>query len=291
MAKLFKNKKNKLVKKEVDISPLGGDVIIGKNAVTGEEVILPHDGRDYKEETEKTRRSGIPDSQKLQITGLSKKTALVDLTRDGTTDEKLAAILLSPTSTQEQKDSLLSLYLFERGKESSSFLAELFASKGQHTKETRAFKTQMRRDYEVIVDALSSFMELSSSSILSTIAPSESLELLELEALDFIKDGKHTLAQFAKKRYPKNPALGALLVLAIRFHSESVLLLEKVESVLTERLKESKYGQYLSPSGKVFDTSSPTFMEDIANDIREMKEEEAKKVDNKNIKSNEKENS
>src|ERR1700753_121165 len=60
------------------------------------------------------------------------KEADVVVSRNGTTEEKLAMMLLAPDATKQQKESMLAGYLFERGKESSSFLAELFVSKGTH---------------------------------------------------------------------------------------------------------------------------------------------------------------
>jgi hypothetical protein len=284
MAKLKNKEIIKQEKKEIlTEGPLGGKILEARDFKTGEMTPLPDDGRDYQAEIEKTRALGIPDIQKVEIRNpITNKKEIITIDRTGTTDAKLGALLLSPQANQEQKDSLLSLYLFERGKESASFLAELFASKGQHTTETRAFKTQMRRDYEVIVDTLSSFMQLSAESIISAIDPEANLEDLEEEALGFLKKNKKaTLVQFAATKYPTDKSLAALFLLSIRFHSESALLLEKVEEVLESRLKESKYGLYISPSGKVFDTKSPTFMEDIANDIRQQKvEAETKEKEN-----------
>src|SRR3990167_5402718 len=91
---------------------------------------------------------------KNPVTG---KTALVSLDRSGETAENVASILVSHDATKDQKDRAITAYLFDRGMESASFLAELFRSKGQHTRETRLFKTQMRFDYESFVSVFTLF--------------------------------------------------------------------------------------------------------------------------------------
>ena len=78
------------------------------------------------------------------VTG-EKKTFTID--RRGTTDQKAGLILMDPDATREQKDSVISMYLFEKGKEGASMLMDLWAYRGQHTKESRAFQSTMRFDF------------------------------------------------------------------------------------------------------------------------------------------------
>lgn len=86
-----------------------------------------------------------------EITG---NKAEVTIERDGTPESKLILALANKELPREQKDHILSMYLWERGKESSSFLMDLIRHKGTHTKETRVFKSQMRFDFENMMDSL-----------------------------------------------------------------------------------------------------------------------------------------
>lgn len=80
--------------------------------------------------------------------------AVVRIERDGTPESKLILALADKKLDREKKDHILSMYLWERGKESSSFLLDLVRFKGQHTKETRVFKSQIRFDFERTIDSI-----------------------------------------------------------------------------------------------------------------------------------------
>lgn len=278
-------KSKKLAKKdkqELSKEILGTEIKTGVNYQSGKAVDISEGTRDYKKEV-----ALVPESERVQDVlvrnPITKKEAIVTIDRTGTTDEKLAMILLAPDANQTQKDSMLANYLFERGKESASFLAELFMSKGAHTKETRAFKTQMRRDYELVVDSMIEFMRLSGNSIIQVLLPGELLEDLEQEAFQFLKEKKKgTIVDYAREKLGKKTSNSevALLALAIRFESEAALVFKKVQDVMEMRMRESKYGQYISPSGKIFDSSSKTFVEDIIKDIQETKEKVEKEKEN-----------
>lgn len=169
---------------------------------------------------------------KNPITG---KEADIVLSRQGTTDEKLAMILLAPDATNDQKTSILSQYLFERGKESASFLAELYLSKGAHTKETRAFKRQMRFDFESFANTM---------------------VLLLSDMASDIEGRTHDAPQ-------------ALELLAERMKKGADLLTKQRGAITEARMREKGYGIYIDKAGQVYSI----FDEEIEKVVKQERED------------------
>jgi len=202
--------KKELIKQEKSI--LGGEVV--------------PDTKEYKnlmkslKKFEKTL--DLKDKEEVEIKNpVNGNTALVTLDRTGTTDDKLAIALNDSTMNREQKDSMLSLYLFERGKESSSFIMDLFASKGRHTKETQAFKSQVRFD----LTAMANFLAV------------------------FFSDTK---TQIYKDLEDKTNSIEIFKTLADRFESASEKLIEMMNKITEDRMRENGYGIYISKDGKPY---------------------------------------
>jgi hypothetical protein len=114
---------------------------------------------------------------KDEFTGQVKK---IMLDRRGTTEEKLGIALLDPKVSREQKDSMVSMYLFEKGKEGASMLMDLWMYKGSHTKESRAFQSTMRFDFEMFLNTFQIFMNDSADLIFNNL-PVEIVEVKDKE--------------------------------------------------------------------------------------------------------------
>lgn len=175
-----------------------------------------------------------PATENIRVTNpiTGKQTDIV-LHRDGTTDERLAMILLSPDATKEQKDSLIASYMFERGKENASFLAELYISKGTHVKETQAFKRQIRFDFESFANTM----------------------------VLLLQDLANDLSDPDTESAIKN--------VADRLQKGAELLTSQREKITEARMREKGYGVYLDRSGKAFSI----FDEEIESAIKLDKEE------------------
>lgn len=98
---------------------------------------------------------GVAPTEKVEVKDpLTGEKRIVSLDRTGYGEAKLITALADPDLPRDRKDFMLSMYLFERGKDSASFIADIMRYKGAHTKETRVFKSQMRFDFETLVTML-----------------------------------------------------------------------------------------------------------------------------------------
>lgn len=154
----------------------------------------------------------------------------VVINREGMNDKTLSKVLRSTGSTRQQKDSAIAAYMWEQGKENASFLAELYVSKGAHTKETRAFKSQMRFDYEVFVNF---FIQLLYSMS------------------DTMKGG---------------PAENVLYDLSKLLKDRAEMLADRVKRTTEDRLKDNGYGIYVDRNGKAYSVFDEDLDEAIAKD-------------------------
>jgi len=105
------------------------------------------------------------------------ETKRIMIDRRGTTDESLALTLLDPNLTRERKDTAISMYLFEAGKQGNSMLMDLWIYKGAHTKESRAFQSTMRFDFELFLSVFQTFMHDSADIIFKNLP----IEVVEVE--------------------------------------------------------------------------------------------------------------
>lgn len=221
-----------------------------------------------------------PEEEEITVTNpLTGKTALVTLKRNGTTEENIAAIMLHPDATRDQKDMMIANYLFEQGKESSSFLMELFRSKGQLTKETRSFKTQTRYDFESFVNSFTVSIESAAESVLRNydITKEKLLSLLE----ESRKGKKHIGKVLKTHKIGKTTADVAVIEMAIRLKDSVEVMRDGVNRITKLREQQAGKGMYISSTGKIYDLTD----KDIADVIREDKkalEEEMAKVDKDN---------
>lgn len=171
------------------------------------------------------------------INPITKRKAKVELSRTGTSEEKLGALMLSPDATREQKDSMIAQYLFEQGRENGSFMAELFISKGTLTKQTQAFKSQMRWDFENFASMMVLMMQ------------------------DIANDVKQSIDVGRE-------ANNILYTIAARFESCAELIISEREKITTARMQEKGYGVYIDNQGKAYSI----FEDEIEQVVRKDKE-------------------
>jgi len=198
------------------------------------EAVFAEDHSDYV----KAKQIKTPKREKAVIRNpLTSKKALVVIDREGTTEKKLVRALTNAKFSQEQKDSVLTQYLFQRGLESASFLAELFQSKGQLTKETRVFKSQMRFDFEQVVNIIAQlFMDIGNG---------------------------------IAKEMKTYSLLTTMERLSQRFKDGADLLIKGVQKTTENRLREKGYGIYVDKNGKIFSIFDKEFDEVMARDKKQ----------------------
>jgi hypothetical protein len=154
-------------------------------------------------------------------------------------------VLVDRDSTREQKDSAVSNYLFERGQENASFLMELFRHKGQHTKETRVFKSQIRFDFD---------------------------HLCRTMARLFKDIGEGIKKDKGRKKYAN---------LGQRFIEGGDLLVKAMEKIAHDRMREQGWGIYVNQEGKIYSIRDNDFDEAIAMDKKNgTKQTTTRKKDN-----------
>ena len=185
----------------------------------------------------KTKSLTIKEETVKVTNPISGKTTDVVIKRDGTTDEKLAMIMLAPDATREQKNSLVSQWFFERGNENAAFLAELYVSKGTHLKETQAFKRQIRWDFENFADEMIYLLEGLARTISKGLKDGDIIVTLE-------NLGEH-IADGAK-------------------------LIKKNKEAITEaRMRDRGFGVYLDKNGQAYSI----YDKDIEEVVKKEKEE------------------
>jgi hypothetical protein len=258
-----KNKKNKGIaiqdNKDIEFAPndiLGGVVNNGRDAKTGEMIVLDDKPRDYKAEIEK-----IPVEERIQtitlVNPVSGEKQEIVIDRNGMTDKKLANILLDEKLNDDEKASALSLHLFERGRESSSFIVDLMVSKGQLFRSTNEFKTQVRFDFTVFLQTFYDFLIGIGQEIISDLELGVGITELEAEAFNYIRENRGTkLIDFITNKFKDDSTITRtekiLIKLALNYASEADLLKQRIEQISVDREKEKGKGILLDSKGKPY---------------------------------------
>jgi hypothetical protein len=257
--------KKELAKRNI----LGGCIKVGKNH------------KNY----EKSRKIKTPKKTKETLkNAMTGREVSVVMNRQGTTEKQLGLILNSTKHTKDQKDSALANYLYERGLESSSFLADLFRSKGAHTKETRVFKTQVRFDLERMIQMVVTFYRDTAKTMFIVMkehimdyAIPNTVELFYKDLLKYYKVNEGSNMESYFKSHGVNfltPSDISIFALILQYYSEADLLEENNIRITEARMREKGYGVYVDKHGKAYSI----FDEDIEKIIREEKEEIEKVV-------------
>lgn len=195
------------------------------------------------------------DQKQIAIHPISGRELPVAMHPRNSTDERLAGVLLDPQATRERKDSAMAMALFEMGKESASFLADLYLSRGALTKETHQFKSQMRFDFEMFVNGFTLFLNQTAHSITDAFLPTKETEeiLGEVEnELEGSSAGKGTMEALKKLYDISDQTQLVLLDLGLRFYSEAEHLKEGVRKITENRMREAGYGIYIDKHGKIY---------------------------------------
>lgn len=264
--------------KTENTSTKSGLLIQDSNTRTPEEIT-----KDTQAELDKY---GLKPHEEVKITDpLTGETRTITLDRTGTNENKLIMALADPDLTRDRKDHIISMYLWERGKESSSFLVDLFRFKGEHTKETRAFKSQMRFDFEIFVSQFSKYIREQSRLIGITLGVDifkerESYQNWLKEQRERGRKEDFTYIDFYEKDTPPGipPPIGsqrtqiALIEMAITSLEEGERLVAQTQNVTKARERDAGKGIYVSREGKIFSHDDPD-MDEIIKADRERRNE------------------
>lgn len=213
--------------------------------------------KDYKSEIQQYEATGKSLVETLEIEDpITHKKSIYELDRGGTRDQKLAMILADPSADEQKKMGMLSLYLFERGKESASFITDLMLYKGAHTKESRQFQSRMQYDWTFFVGMFASFLLEQATTMLGSVLPTSDIMTVEYDALEYLKKEKEkyetekrkdrpTLHEWATNRYHQVGDPNAtqqeekfailMLELAVRSASQAHSLKQEIQNLAEER--------------------------------------------------------
>lgn len=175
------------------------------------------------------------------ITGEEK---MITIRRDGTTDSELAMVMADPTTTRELKDTVVSRYLFERGKESASMMMDLWKYKGEHTKEARHWMSNMRWDFELFMEAFMFYMNDSADRIIDGLGV----------GLKVVKDKNGNEKTFVEP----NLAIGTQEIqvvlgdLAVYMRQTANLMRTRIDKEKEKREREKGKGIYIGLDGKPY---------------------------------------
>jgi hypothetical protein len=237
---------------------------------------------DYSPESIKKQlaKNGTPIVQKLKVKGITGKETAITIRRDGTQDSNLALSLADPKTTRDQKDHAVSMWLYEKGKESGSFLVDLMRFKGHHTNETRAFKTQMRFDFEMFVESFTRYLRSQENAIVKNLMIGKWSEMKE-EYISFIKKHANTEFSFSDfvfyKGYNFSPEKSALIEMAMRSGDEAEKLTLMVQKTTENRMREKGFGIYIDSSGRIYSIFDNDMEEAIEKDKADLEKLKKKK--------------
>lgn len=162
------------------------------------------------------------------------------------------------------------MYLFSRGAESASFLLDLARSKGEHVKETRVFKSQIRFDFEALVDMLADHLHnqaMRTAGALGIDLKKETQAFRDWLSLPNNKGKGLTYWDFAR-RTGGNRAECVLISNAMFDVAEAERLQESRTRIQKAREAEKGGGIYVDAAGKVYSTNDPE-LEDVIKADRE----------------------
>lgn len=216
---------------------------------------------------------------------VTKKTAEVTIQRDGTPESKLIMALADKNLKRDQKDHVLSMYLFERGKESSSFLVDLMRFKGTHTKETRAFTSQMRFDFEAFLTVFRDSLESSSKAIIRELGfDDEEFKEFTEQYIAYVKETKDDTvigflsSQGSVRIFKSGKAMkfgiakAALIQIAIRQMLEAEKLHETVNRLTKSRESARGQGIYVDLNGSAYSIHEDDVSDIVAKDKERLAE-------------------
>jgi hypothetical protein len=222
-------------KKAID-TILGGKVDLPKTGDTKKPMVAKDDAQYLK-----NKKLGTMPNEKITIKTNSGASKEIMLVREGTTDRALGELMLDANMPRERKDQIVAQYLFERGKESSSFLAELMIYKGAHSKETKVFKSQTRFDLELFMDMMVTLLNDMSGKIASDM-------------------------------HDKTTLVDAFTHLSVMMKEGANIITNRMNRIKEARMAEKGYGIYVDNAGRTYSVLDND-LEDIIKKDREATKE------------------
>lgn len=245
---------------------------VAKGALDGDgKPLAPLKRPEYNAQAE-IKKYGLKPTEVVEYKDpFTQETKKIIIDRRGTTDEKLALALLDDKMSREQKDSMVSMLLFERGKEGASMLMDLWMYKGSHTKESRAFQSTMRFDFELFLQVFQTFM-LDSSDLVFKSLP---IAIVEVEG----EDGKKKeVVQLTRDVEPNEIAI-VLGEQARYFKMTSSLLGKRIRAEVEKRERAKGKGIYIDMDNKPYSVHEDG---DIVEVVKKDREEVIKEKDGTN---------
>ena len=276
---------NKLSKKSI----LGNSPVVPKPLDGG---TLSHvKENDYSSTSIKKtlEEKGLQASETIEVVNpVTGNKAMVTIERDGTPESKMILALADKKLTRDQKDHTLSMYLWERGKQNSSFFVDLIRNKGKLTTELRAFSGQMRFDFEAFVTHFSHYLYKQADMIFSSINHTDPIKFSGISELyqkyiEFIEQSKKDkidrvtpFRDFCKKEGIKlSTEQSTLLESAILSYDESDALTATTRKITENRMKEKGFGIYIDRKGKAFsllEDSEDEILNQVRKDFKELED-------------------
>lgn len=273
---------NKITKK----SPIGGSItsVVTRDPITGKSIhVEMEEMADYSPEKVKAdlAKYGVEAVKEVEVVDpITQKRSIVTIDRTGTHEGKLILALADPKLSRDQKDFVLSMYLFERGKENASMLVDLMRYKGEHTKETRAFTSQMRFDFEMFIKLFVEQMRAVSRDI-SKIYGIENLTTFCLDYLKVLEDArKNNQEPDLGKFLPEDKADRVAILTMIRNFTEAEQFESRMGKITESRMKEKGFGIYINAQGRPYSIFTDDKVDEIVkadqDRIKDLKESEQK---------------
>lgn len=237
---------------------------LAKKDILGGKIELAPVHKDYKEPDYSPRaikkvlkETGLAAVEKVVVTNpVTKQKSTVLIQRDGTPDSKLIIALADPKLKRDQKDAVLSAYMWERGKENTSMMVDLFRYKGQHTKETRAFTSQVRFDFEMFIAWQAEMLRARAKIVFDSIGLLKGKNIDEFckEYLLEIKAGRNFMEFLCKQteRLLRTSGETIAVNLAINDWLEAEKLEARVKKMTEFRERQQGFGIYLDEDGKPY---------------------------------------
>lgn len=207
------------------------------------------------------------------------KDRVVTLSRMGHTEENLLLTLADPDLSRDRKDFAISMYLYERGAHNTSMMVDLMRYKGQHTKETRVFKSQIRFDFESFVSTFTNHLDEQARLLGLTLGIDLSNERslfaqwLSLENnrgkgygyIDFFAMTKRTnVDNYEMSREDRTEA--ALIEMALNSQEEANMLKKRVKQMTDARERDKGKGVYVDTMGRPYTLDDPELNDAIKAD-------------------------
>lgn len=263
-----------------DIAVVEYEEILGINPVTHKTQLVKIEKavrRTPEQMAEHTKselaKYGLDPIQQVEIIDpLNGEKRMIALDRTGYSEAKLVAILADPDTTRERKDHELSMYMWERGGESMSMMVDLIRYKGQHSKESNVFKSQIRFDFEAFLGTFCMSLEDQidlATKVLGIDVRAERDAFYSFVAERVAADKKGAGEKYVRKDYTyldfliykekpkasKNREMrvwAMQVALAIHAYDTASLIRKRIDTLKDARERDRGKGIYLSASGRPY---------------------------------------